>query len=225
MYLKYILNELDDLNVKPLEMLPIGLLVGSFSIFLVHFLTPHNFLGYFNDQLIYFEHLEHRAVLIKSWDMSLINYQILSNYIFTGFTEEISKLSAGFLIFMSFKKTNKSNLFFYVVLSAAFFAFIENIHYLERYGSQVVLTRCIFSTTTHICLGMILAYFMIFSISRKKMSNTILIMIFGLILASFLHGSFNISLHLELPTINILVWITTLSLGILSIERVKKFLS
>jgi RsiW-degrading membrane proteinase PrsW (M82 family) len=226
MYLKYILWDLGKDKVKPLDVLPIGLLVGSFSIFLVHLMSPHNFLGYLSDEqlLLFFKFDGEKSVIKRAWHFDPFHYELLRNYVFTGMTEEISKFSAGFLAFIAYRKTKMVNLFFYVVLAASFFAFIENIHYLEANGPSVVFTRSLFSTTTHICLGLISGYFVVRALSKKKFINTILVSLAGIIVTAFLHGSFNLSIYLEMPFLNLAVWVTTLALGILSLQKVKKYI-
>jgi hypothetical protein len=224
MYLKYILWDLEKDDVKPLDVLPMGLLVGSFSIFLVHLLSPHNFLGILNDKLVFYEFNGDKSIIKYWWQIDPFHYELLRNYVFTGMTEEISKFSAGFLAFIAYRKTKMSNLFFYIVLSASFFAFIENIHYLQANGPVVVLTRSLFSTTTHICLGLISGYFVVRALSQKRFIGTIFVAILGVILTSFLHGSFNLSIYMEMPYTNLATWFTTLALGILSLEKVKKYI-
>lgn len=224
MYLKYIIHELGDKEISALKVLPIGLLIGNFSIFLVHWLSPHNYLSYLEEiqSLVYYNYSNGVATIEHTWRMDPLMFEFLRNYVFTGFTEEISKLSAGFLVYMIYRRTTYYNLFLYIVLAAVFFAFIENIQYLGNYGPQVVITRCLFSTTTHICLGIILGYFMIKGIQQNSMIKSWTTVICGLLLASFLHGSFNFMAYMEEPIFNILVWLITVGLGIFLLQKVKK---
>jgi len=224
MYLKYILWDLGEDKIKPLGVLPIGLLVGSFSIFLVHLISPHNFIGYLDGNVIFFQYNGLISEIKASWKFDHFYHLLISNYVYTGMIEEISKFSAGFLILFVYNKTKMSNLFLYVVLSAAFFAFIENIHYLQNYGPIVVVGRSIFSTTTHICLGLISGFFIVKAVNQNKFSNSILVSLVGLILTSFLHGSFNLSIDLESEFWQYCTWVITVILGVLSIQKVKKYL-
>jgi len=108
-------------------------------------------------------------------------------------------------------------------MSAAFFAFIENINYLERFGPQVIIVRSIFSTTTHISLGMILGYFLIRFLTEKVKIKSFAYMIFGFCLAVFLHGSFNYTASLGMQELNMFVWASSVGIGIYLLQKVKKY--
>jgi len=222
MYLKYVMVTLkfDD---TPLKVLPIGLLIGSFSIFLVHNISPYNYLNYINGYLTMFNVEGTKFEIVHNWKMSITKFNIIKHYLFTGVTEELCKLAAGYLMFMIYSRMSLKKLYLYIIMSASFFAFIENLNYLETYGPQVLFVRSLFSTTTHISLGMILGYFLVRSLTQETNIKTILYMIFGFTLSVFLHGSFNYSASMRMEELNIIVWIFTIGTGIYLLQRVKKY--
>lgn len=224
MYSMYVFSGFDKSSENPIKMLPSGMLVGFFSIFLVKWLTPANYFTYDGCDLIYFEIEGNRAVFKYYWEMSHLQFEFLRNYIFTGLIEEVCKLSAGVLIFMLYKKNKMSKLFFYIVLSASFFAFLENLQYLELYGSSIVFVRCLVSTTTHVRLGLILGYFALKSLTYDSNKKFIFTMLLGLLISAFLHGSFNLSIYLELAYLTIFVWICIIVIGLICLNKAKKLI-
>lgn len=218
MYSKYIFKEF-GLNFKS-NIISLGLTLGMFSIFLVYLLSPHNLFLIDNNYLILCNYFtsNNDYLFIKLFPISNYYYDILTNYIFTGLNEEVSKLLSALIIYKLYKRKDV-HLYFYIVLAAVFFAFIENLGYFQRYGNSIVLIRSVLSNTAHISLGIINAFFFIYYLN----TNRKVLIFYSLLLTTILHGSFNYSLYIGQSHINLIIWFIMILLSILSIKRVKKF--
>ena len=132
-----------------------------------------------------------------------------------GLIEELSKLLA-FLVGYSFLKKsseefNPIGIMFYCSMVGLGFAALENFEYGLRYGSSVVLLRTFTAVVVHLTLGIMMGY----TIAHAKIKTTKFVRtpldihlrhsdqkmayycIFGLLVATFFHGLYDLNLFLK----------------------------
>ena len=77
------------------------------------------------------------------------------------------------------------------------FAIVENLIYLEQYGSATILPRTLFSLPAHITFSAWIAYGIVRSLRSSHGALRYGWLLFGLLMACLLHGSYNILLLFE----------------------------
>ena len=109
-----------------------------------------------------------------------------------GLVEEYVKLFP-FLLFLLFTKKMKEpyDYIFYATLSALGFAFTENILYFTNHGTAIIQSRGMLSVLGHAIFTSSVGYLMAYSRFKKKLAPTPILFVFGLMLASLLHGVFD----------------------------------
>lgn len=218
--MKSIVDYFNNIEFKVLKLLKIGFILGSLSLLLLILMTPTTFFEFSYNNIFYIDYLNRNSIPLLS--LTKIQYIFIKDFFFTGLFEELCKLISGFIVYKYLKNDIKS-LYFNIIMASLFFAFIENITYFQTYGSSVVFTRSVFSTTAHLFLGVITSYFVIHSFNYKNYKRYLLI-IFGILISSTLHGSFNFFINMNLPNTNILIWIIIILLGTFLLNKSKKVL-
>lgn len=132
-------------------------------------------------------------------DGSLAGVAIFS-YAIVGFSEEASKF-LGLRLYSYNQKSFDEPLdgIVYSVIVSMGFATVENVMYVQNYaalgrGLEVGLLRMFISVPAHACFAVVMGYF----IGKAKFNpaKSFIIMMTGLLLAVFFHGTFDLFLFL-----------------------------
>jgi RsiW-degrading membrane proteinase PrsW (M82 family) len=86
----------------------------------------------------------------------------------------------------------------YAVMVAMGFATLENINYVEQYGLGTALLRMVLSVPAHASFGVLMGHYMGLAKFNKGKEGSL--MIKGLLIAIFFHGSFDFFLFLQSNT-------------------------
>ena len=212
-----------DLHPESKKMILKVFLLGSL-ITIPAYLVQKQLIG-----LLYYFNLPSIYVLLIYWFMVI------------ALTEEIFKyLVVKFKVLNSPECDEPVDIMIYMVVSALGFAAVENIFYVISsainlpfndavFASMIIsFVRFIGATFLHTLCSALIGYFVILSLVRKR--NGLRYTILGILLASLLHGLFNLSImKIELSWFIILLPITILILlsifVIYKFEKVKKIKS
>ncbi len=138
------------------------------------------------------------------FDHAPILVDILRWFLVIAFTEELLKyLVVKSIVFKSKELDEPLDIMLYMVISALGFAAMENIFYLfspiEISFSNILRTTIVISfirfigaTFLHTLCSALLGYFLIISFSRVK--NRLKLTVFGILIATVLHGLYDFSI-------------------------------
>jgi len=151
-----------------------------------------------------------------------------------GPVEEISKLIMFYTILNGTKdrkvSSHPARYMFYFAMTGLGFAILENIHYMQRYGDWVLITRLFTSTIAHMIFGLLLGYwaglstitkrkfedrsmFGVIANKHKKLRKFVYVFC-GLFVASLYHGMYNYNLATSMFSSRIIL-IILLSFGLI----------
>ena len=151
-----------------------------------------------------------------------------------GPVEEISKLIMFYTILNGTKdrkvSSHPARYMFYFAMVGLGFAILENIHYMQRYGDWVLITRLFTSTIAHMIFGLLLGYwaglstitkrkfedrsmFGVIANKHKKLRKFVYVFC-GLFVASLYHGMYNYNLATSMFS-SIIILIILLSFGLI----------
>jgi protease PrsW len=117
-------------------------------------------------------------------------------YIVVAFSEELSKFLALRLYAYPKKSFGEPfNGIVYSVMIGMGFATVENIEYVYRFGFQTGVTRFFLSVPAHASFAVLMGYFM--GLAKLSTSGRPWLMIKGLLIAVFFHGTYDFCLFLQ----------------------------
>jgi RsiW-degrading membrane proteinase PrsW (M82 family) len=181
------------------------------------------------------------TTLLNSISLSPIFISLIYGFLIIAFTEELFKyLIVKFKVLKSPECDEPVDIMIYMIVSALGFAAVENIFYIISsainlplndavFASVIIsLSRFLGATFLHTLCSALVGYFLILSIIKTK--NSLKYIILGILIASLLHGLFNLSImKMELNWLIIIIPImilVSLSIFIISkFEKIKKMKS
>lgn len=209
-FIIYLNSPIRTIKIKPSTFY---ILFGALSVFLVmaiHFTFPN-----------FTNHIEY--VIVSNTAVPTVYSNIIMNFVQIGFKEEIIK--AIFFLLATFyrhknnvKEDHPFAIMFYVCMVSLGFALVENIEYIWRgivagdSGEIIGIRRTVSAILAHMGFGLTMGYFFgltkkeihgnnsditVLSIwyrHKKKVRNLLLIS-FGIILSTLLHGIYDFNLN------------------------------
>ena len=156
-------------------------------------------------------------IAIAYWGFLIWINVLIIYYLVSAYAEEYLKYSTGNNLFLTSKENNTSNIIFFCILIALWFSVIENIFYiinnvLNQENVNIInllVGRGLVSTLIHIVSTGIIAFI---TIKSKKINNTIVSIILGILMWFWLHSIYNISLQYNLSYVTIPIIILSLFL-------------
>ena len=151
-----------------------------------------------------------------------------------GPVEEVSKLIMFYVILNGTKdkkvSSHPARYMFYFAMIGLGFAILENIHYMQRYGDWILLTRLFTSTIAHMIFGLLLGYWAgLSTVTKRKFEDRSVFgvlankhsklkkftyVFIGLFVASLYHGMYNYNLATSVFSSKIIL-IILLSFGLI----------
>ncbi len=193
--------------------------------FLVYYMVPKNFLsqrrarryivtGMISPMIVFAFHYSFPFL-----DLPLVSDNQVITFGYSAFfqvaiIEEVAKFLTFWWVF-SQRKSAIHDLpiatMYYCMMASAGFAVVENISYLMNYGDQVLFTRAVSAIVLHMITGLIMGYYIQMGFSKIMMSEKYSIkeifkmnfhkwrhIIFGITMATIVHGIYDLNLFLPL---------------------------
>lgn len=125
----------------------------------------------------------------------ILSYALFA-YVVVAFSEELSKfLTLRFYAYPRKTFGEPFNAIIYSVMIGMGFATVENIEYVYRFGFQTGFTRFFLSVPAHASFAVLMGYFM--GLAKHAPSRRTWLMIKGLLIAVFFHGTYDFCLFLQ----------------------------
>ena len=114
-----------------------------------------------------------------------------------GLNEEFAKWLVLLLVFRPFRTLVISHAILAAVAVAVGFAVIENLFYLQRFGTPVLLMRSVLTVPAHALFSIPLGIGIAISAQKVHWRTKYLMMLLGLLVAALLHGGYDLLLSIR----------------------------
>lgn len=196
-------------------------LVPMLYAIIIYFTSPYKSVSFRRGMLYLFGGIMSTVIVqfiyffFPSMVSAFIGADDFHKYFFVvGPIEEFSKyIMFLFILYMTKDRKISSHPFkymFYMSMVGLGFAVLENMHYITRYGEEVIATRLFTSTIAHMIFGLLFGYWLglahiekkklkdrsVFGVlteSNKRLKKMVLTFV-GFFVASFYHGLYNFNL-------------------------------
>lgn len=171
---------IDVFETEKIFTLIVTFVLGGCSVLLVYAI---------NDILNYFVYFELNGELVNDFFFSFLKI---------GMVEEFSKLVPFLVVLLIFRKQINESIDYiiYISIAALGFSAVENVMYFNYYGSQLIISRSVLCSMSHMFDTALIAYGIILVKFRNSKFAVFKILLF-FILASLSHGFYDFWLIFE----------------------------